>query len=94
MVSGWQDTEASELGDFEESLIIIFNDGVGNMVYQVEACADINDPDWYMWPSGALIAGSGFFTSLQWPWGAVKLRLHPNPNVTHATVWVNTRLRT
>jgi len=94
LVSGWQNTEASELGDFEESLIIILNDGASPMVYQVEACADINDADWYMWPSGALGAGSGYFTSLQWPWGAVRLRLHPNGVLTSSTVWVNTRLRT
>ena len=94
LVSGWQDTLASELGDFQDSLIIVFNDGTNNMLYQVEACADINDADWYMWSSGLLGAGSGYFTSLQWPWGAVKLRLHPNGRLNASTVWVNTRLRT
>ena len=94
LASGWQNTLASDLGDFQDSLIIILNQGASAMLYQVQACADINDADWYTFPSGALGAGSGYFTSLQWPWGAVRLRLNPNGVLTDSTVWINTRLRT
>ena len=93
VVAGWQNTLASELGDYQDSLIIIFNDGASGLYFNVQACADINDADWYQWPSGFLAGGSGYFTSLQWPWGAVRVRLN-SPNTSQSTVWVNTRLRT
>jgi len=96
----WQYSRACDLGDFDEALIIVLNDGVSGFYFRIEACADINDADWYRFYSGALSsngylgAGSGTFETLQNPWGAVRVGIQGKGGVTHGTVWVNTRLRT
>lgn len=94
-LSGWFTSSPFELGDFEDVLFYILNQGNNSLNWYLQACIDVNDPDWYSWaPVQTLTTASGVFESLQYPWGAIRLRLRcVNTSGTTATVWASSRIR-